>query len=155
VKYRSGESISIFGTHASCVRVDGPLATQMAKNMGGPKPGDFVVIRGGYWLDDKGKRTRDSAHIFVLLEVVKADGKEVKWRVGQCGVNNNAGEQCGQIMTLTGTLKQDSVKEGDADVKGPNLVFIANIRGEEPNFPRRVTSYTNVEAIAYGAQPSG
>jgi hypothetical protein len=155
-KWRTGENLSIFGKHASCVRVDGPLATQMANNTGGPRPGDFVIIRGGFWKNpDTGVRDRDSAHIFVLLEVKKADGKEVQWRVAQTGVSNDALQQGGHIMTLTGKLKQETVKEGNTDVKGPNLVFIANIRGEEAEFPRRVTSYTNVEALAYGATPNG
>jgi hypothetical protein len=157
IKYRSGESISTFSSsHPSRVVVDGKLATKMANEQGGAQPGDFIVIRGGFWLNPVTKvRDRDSSHIFVLLKVLKTDGKEVQWLVGQCGVTNNADEQCGQIKVLTGKLRQEPVKEGNAEIAGPHLVFIANIMGEETDFPRRVKSYTNVDAITFGAQPNG
>lgn len=155
LKYRIGENLSIFSTHASYVRVDGKLASAMASNKGGPKPGDFVIIRGGFWKNkETGVRDRDSAHIFVLLDVVKADGKSVTWRIAQTGVSNDAMQQGGQIMTLTGKLKDEDVLEGKTAMKGPNLVFVANILGEEPNFPRRVSAYVDIEQIALGAVPN-
>jgi len=121
----------------------------------GPKEGDFVIIRGGNWMNKETKqRDRDSAHIFVLLKVLKADGNEVEWRVAQTGVSNNQMQQGGQITTLTGKINNEDMIEGaDTTVKGPSLVFVANILGEDQNFPRRVTSYTNVDNISFGAEP--
>jgi hypothetical protein len=155
-KFRIGQNLSIFAKHPACVRVDGPLATRMAKNTGGPKKGDFIIIRGGFWKNkETGVRDLDSAHIMVLLDVKSADGTNVEWRVAQSGVSNDALQQGGHIRTLKGKLRQEAVKEADTDVPGPNLVFVADILGEEVNFPRRVSSYINVDAIACGAKPDG
>jgi len=157
LKWKTGKNLLIFSEHAaSYVKVDGALSAKMAAGAGGPMPGDFVIIRGGNWMNkETNQRDRDSAHIFVLLEVLKADGKEVAWMVAQTGVSNNQMQQGGQRTILTGKLKNEDMIEGANTIeKGPSLVFFANILGEEPNFPRRVTSYTNVDNISYGTEPN-
>src|SRR5262249_27024735 len=94
LKWPTGENLRSFSRHAaSYVKVDGALSAAMAdrKSGRGPKPGDFVIIRGGNWMNkETGERDRDSAHIFVLIEVRKADGKEVEWKVAQTGISNDA-----------------------------------------------------------------
>lgn len=87
--------------------------------------------------------------------MLEADGKKVKWLVAQSGVSNDAMQQGAQITTLTGELRQiPEVLEGNQAHKGPNLVFVANILGEEPNFPRRVMGYTDLDQVSFGAGPS-
>lgn len=136
----------------SWVKMDGPGAVAAVQGKGGPKPGDFVVIRGGFWADKTtGVRNVDSAHVFVLLDVLEANGKTVKWRVAQSGVTNNAGQQGAQITTLTGELREGEMTEANTQVKGPHLVFIANILNEEPNFPRRVIGYTDLDRVGFGS----
>jgi hypothetical protein len=156
--FRIGENLSIFQPTAkrprpSWVPLDTEQKTRDAAAGRGPAPGDFVIIRGGFWKDADGNRTRDSAHIFVLLDVTQADGKKVVWRVAQTGVSNDALQQGGQIKTLTGELREGEVLEGNQMHKGPNLVFVADILGEEPNFPRRVIGYNNLDAVSFGAAP--
>jgi hypothetical protein len=121
----------------------------------GPTTGDFIIIRGRNWKDKDGKRTQDSSHIFVLLDVKRADGKEVVWRVAQCGGTNNARQQAGHITTITGKVVEEAVPEGAEPymAPGPNIVFHAQIIGEPPNFPRRVIGWTNLDAIGFGATP--
>ncbi|MBX3498589.1 MAG: hypothetical protein KF889_04030 [Alphaproteobacteria bacterium] len=158
--YRIGANLSIFQPtkaqpRPSWIRLDEQKTRDAASGRGGPKPGDFVIIRGGFWLEKStGERTRDSAHIFVLLDVLEANGKTVKWRVAQSGVSNNAFQQGAHITTLTGELREGEVLEANTQAKGPNLVFVANILGEEPNFPRRVIGYVDIDKIGFGAGPS-
>ncbi len=158
--YRIGENLSIFqpskaNPRPSWMKMDEQRTRDAASGKGGPKPGDFVIIRGGYWVEKStGARTRDSAHIFVLLDVLEANGKKVKWRVAQSGVSNNAFQQGAHITTLTGELREDEVLEANTPAKGPNLVFVANILGEEPNFPRRVMGYCDIDKVGFGASPS-
>lgn len=158
--YRIGANLSIFQPTKSVPRpswkkMDEKTTRDTVNGTGGPKPGDFVIIRGGFWVEKStGLRTRDSAHIFVLLKVLEANGKKVKWLVAQSGVSNNAFQQGAHIMTLTGELKEEDVLEANTPAKGPNLVFFANILGEEPNFPRRVIGYVDIDAIGFGAKPS-
>lgn len=158
--YRIGENLSIFQPtknqpRPSWTRLDEQKTRDAASGKGGPKPGDFVIIRGGFWVEKStGKRDRDSAHIFVLLDVLEANGKTVKWRVAQSGVSNNAFQQGAHITTLTGELREGEVLEANTPAKGPNLVFVANILGEEPNFPRRVIGYVDLDKVGFGANPS-
>ena len=160
--YFIGENLSILqdsngrkAKRPSWVKLDTPQNTIDAANGRGPKPGDFVIIRGGFWMDKATeKRTVDSAHVFVLLDILEANGKTVKWRVAQSGVRNHAQQQGAHIMVLTGTLEDGEVAEGGSTHKGPNLVFFANIQGEEPNFPRRVIGYTDLDKVGFGAGPS-
>lgn len=160
LSYRIGENLSIFQPgwkkpKPSWVALDNEQKTRDVANGKGPKPGDFVIIRGGYWTEKStGLRTRDSAHIFVLLEVLKADGKKVTWRVAQSGVSNDAYQQGAHRTTLTGELREGEVKEGGQQHAGPNLVFVANILGEEPNFPRRVIGYCDLDKVAFGPAPA-
>ncbi len=157
--FRTGQNLSIFlplnkRARPAWLALDSEPKTGDVANGKGPQRGDFVIIRGGLWKDSSGNRTRDSAHIFVLLDVIRADGKTVVWRVAQTGISNNAREQGGQIKTLTGELKDTDVMDGDSpQYKGPNLVFVADILGEEPNFPRRVIGYNNLDAVGFGATP--
>jgi len=148
--YRIGWNISIFLPDAtrlrpSWMKMDEQRTRDAASGKGGPKPGDFVIIRGAYWLDKStGRRDLDSQHIFVLLDVVEANGKSVKWRVAQAGASNNALQQAAHITTLSGELTEDEVQEGNAKVKGPNLVF-----GD-----RRVIGYCDIDQVGFGAGPS-
>lgn len=158
--YRIGENLSIFQPapkrlRPSWMKMDEQRTRDAATGKGGPKPGDFVIIRGGYWKNKStGIRDVDSAHIFVLLDVLEANGKTVKWRVAQSGVSNNAFQQGAHITTLSGELREGEVLEANTQVKGPNLVFVANILGEEPNFPRRVMGYCDIDQVGFGAGPS-
>ncbi|WP_431283746.1 hypothetical protein ACQW02_02735 [Humitalea sp. 24SJ18S-53] len=154
--YRIGENLSIFTKvkRQSWVRLESEADTRAVANGKGPKPGDACIIRGGYWKDPKtGERNRDSAHIFVLLEVKKADGKKVEWLVAQTGVSNDAMQQGGQITTLTAELKDGDTPEANGTHKGPNLIFVANILNEEPNFPRRLIGWNDLEQVGMGAKP--
>lgn len=75
LSYLIGENLSIFMPNTakklarrSWVALDTEQKTRDAAAGKGPQQGDFVIIRGGYWMEKAtGKRTRDSAHIFVLL----------------------------------------------------------------------------------------
>jgi hypothetical protein len=183
LRWRTGDNLAIFTRHRSSVVVDGALAKIMAgvkpdpakngdKNQDvrdalaagkrGPRPGEFVIIRGANWMNDKThQRDRDSAHIFVLLDILRADGKQVEWRVAQTGigaynVSNGHIMQGGEITTLKGKLTDGDFQEGPEANKpkqGPHLVFKADIRGEEPDFPRRVTTFTNLDQVSFGLAP--
>jgi hypothetical protein len=158
-RYRIGENLSILQPQwkkrerPSWVKVDKSNALDLA-NGKGAKPGDFIIIRGDNWKDKEGNRTRDSAHIMVLLEVLSANGQEVRWRVAQSGASTNDYNQAAHITTLTGKIRQEPMREAGKEIEGPNLVFIANILGEEPNFPRRIIGYTDLDALPWGAPPA-
>ncbi len=154
--YRIGENISIFSARKrpSWIRLDSEIDTRAVANGGGPKPGDACVIRGGNWKNPQtGVRDRDSAHIMVLLEVLKADGKKIQWRVAQTGVSNDALQQGGQITTLNAELREGDTPEANGTHKGPNIIFVANILNEEPNFPRRLIGWSTLEKVGLGAVP--
>lgn len=147
--YRIGWNISMFTpdgkrTPPSWRTMNEQRTRDAASGKGGPKPGDFVVVRGDYWLNKStGKKDLDSQHIFVLLDVVEANGKTVNWRVAQAGQPNTAGQEGAQITTLTGELTEGEVMEAGGKVKGPNLVF-----GE-----RRVIGYCDIDQVGFGAGP--
>ena len=128
---------------------------RMASGQGGPQRGDFVVIRGRHWKNKTdGKRTLDSSHIFVLLNVEEADGRKVRWRVAQCGATTHAGQQAGHITTITGTVREDAPYGADTRTHpGPSLVFTTNIIGEEADFPRRVMGYNDLSKVSRGSVP--
>lgn len=162
LSYKIGEQIgrlvSGYGVRnvPSWVAMDTPEKTRaMANGTGGPKQGDFVIIRGQHWNDSEGKRTRDSSHIFVLVDVLSANGKKVTWRVAQTGLSTHAGKQAGQITTMSGELTESDVPEGAVGKvhKGPNLVFTSNILNEEPNYRRRVIGYTDLDRVSFGSPP--
>jgi len=163
-KWRTGQSLEIFTKHRSSVIVDSRLAKIMAgakpdsseKNKGlrdalakgkrGPQPGDFIIIRGANWWNKAtGVRDRDSSHIMVLLDIFKADGKNVEWHVAQTGVgafSTGYGKilQGGEITTLKAKLFEGDLQEG----RNPTTprrdrisVFNADITGEGADFPRR------------------
>lgn len=148
--YRVGWNISMFTpdgkrTPPSWMTMNEQRTRDAASGKGGPNSGDFVVVRGGYWLNPStGKHDLDSQHIFVLLDVVEANGKAVSWRVAQAGASNNALQQAAHITTLTGKLSEDEALEGNMKVKGPNLVF-----GD-----RRVIGYCDIDKVGFGAGPS-
>ncbi|MCC7425323.1 MAG: hypothetical protein IT557_00315 [Alphaproteobacteria bacterium] len=160
--YRMGEHLSIFQPNGykkivreSWVALDNEFKTREAANGRGPKPGDFIIIRGGYWKNKATqKRDLDSAHIMVLLEVLHADGKKVRWKVAQTGAMTNNFRQAGHITTLEGEVRDGEMQEADFTRKGPNIVFTVNIIDEEWNFPRRVVGYTDLDRVAFGAYPS-
>lgn len=157
LSYHISQNLSLFQPgrkqpRPSWTALDNEQKTRDAIKPGTLKPGDFVIIRGDFW---KNKATNvrdiDSSHIFVFLKQVEASGNKVKWRVAQSGQNTNARMQAAHITTLTGELREGEVMDLGKPYKGPNLVFIANIDGEEPNFPRRVVGYTNLDAVSFGA----
>ncbi len=159
--HRIGQNLSIFQpvykkvTRPSWNALDTEQKTRDVANGKGPQPGDFIIVRGGFWLEKSTNiRDRDSAHIMVLLKVLEANGKQVKWLVAQSGVSTNARLQGAHITVLNGTLREDAVMEGNAEHKGPNLVFVSNILGEEANFPRRVIGYCNLDALTFGGPPA-
>jgi hypothetical protein len=157
LKYTDQQNISRLNNPkaAARIRVDSALTTAMASNAGGPKQGDFIIIRGAFWWDKDHKvQNRDSAHVFVLLDVVKADGKEVVWKIAQAGITNKASQQGGQIITMTGKLREGTMQDGGDQIAGPHLVFVSNIRGEEPNFPRRVSSFIDLGKVSFGPPPN-
>ena len=158
--YRIGANLSIFQPgkqtpRPSWVSADTAQATRDLAEGRGARPGDFIIIRGANWRDKTtGERTLDSAHIFVLLKVLEATGKRVRWRVAQSGVSNDAMQQGAQITVLTGELREGDMPYGTGTKPGPHLVFTTNILNEEPNFPRRVIGYTNLDALPFGTPPS-
>lgn len=155
--YHIAQNLSLFqpGTkqpRQSWNALDTEQKTRDVAKGGVVKPGDFVIIRGDFWKNKStGVRDLDSSHIFVLLEEVENKGKDVTWLVAQSGASNNAYEQAAHITTLKGELREGEVMDLGRPHKGPNLVFVANILNEEPNFPRRVVGYTNLDAVGFGA----
>ena len=157
--FRIGKNLSIFQSEwkkpiASWVPVNTADETmKLMSKKDGPQCGDFVIVRGGMWKDDGGERTRDSAHIFVLLDVLEATDRKVVWRVAQSGLSTDAFHQGGAIQTMTGKLIDDATDDGKKKHDGPNLIFKSNILNEETDFPRRVIGYTNLGAVGFGAVP--
>ena len=167
-RYRIGENLSIFQPQwktrprPSWVAIEsrekppaGSLSGEVLMDKArGPQPGDFIIIRGENWKDKTtGERTLDSAHIMVFLKQVGRTANSVDWLVAQSGMSTSAANgtlmQAASQSILTGTLKNGGVKEAGREVFGPQLVFYANIHGEEWNFPRRVIGYTNLDALTW------
>lgn len=123
----------------------------------GPQPGDFIIIRGDNWKDKTtGERTLDSSHIMVFLEQLSRKADSVEWLVAQSGMSTMLDQHLVQAATqsvLTGHLKEGGLKEAGREVFGKQLVFHANIIGEEWNFPRRVIGYTNLDGLGWA--PAG
>lgn len=179
--YRIGENLSIFqpvwgkrprpAWVASSTKED-PVATKTAPAappenlrlmdpMQGPQPGDFIIIRGDNWKDKKtGERTLDSSHIMVFLGQVPGSRTKdsVQWLVAQSGMSSSAPDgrliQSVTQSVLTGRLRSGGLKEAGREVQGTQFVFIANIRNEEENFPRRVIGYVNLDALSWGPAPA-